>query len=354
MSTPGASAAAALKVMVVDDAALARRMLADALQALPGVTVVASAPSGSVALQKMRLLQPDVCVIDLEMPEMDGIALITQMRREMPHVRVLIHTANGPLAAARAVEALTLGANDILLKPRLPNRPYEEQVRALRELLLPKVLQFLPRTTPRTPTGELSRVRGARPEAVVIGVSTGGPAALSALLPRLPAAFPLPVLIVQHMPSGFTRTLAERLDAASALRVTEARGGEPVLPGHIYIAPGGLHLEVARGAEGVVTRLSDAAPENSCRPSADVLFRSAVDAWHGRVMLLLMTGMGHDGLAGARLGKARGATVIAQDEATSVIWGMPGAVVQAGLADAVVPLGDLPAALASFGAGRSA
>lgn len=354
MSTQGAFAPGALKVMVVDDAALARRMLADALQALPGVAVVASAPSGGVALQKMRLVQPDVCVIDLEMPEMDGIALIAQMRREMPQVRVLIHTANGPLAAARAVEALTLGANDILLKPRLPNRPYEEQVRALRDVLLPKVLQFLPRATPRTPTGELGRVRGVRPEALVIGVSTGGPAALSALLPRLPASFPLPVLIVQHMPSGFTRTLAERLDQASALRVTEARDGESVLPGHVYVAPGGLHLEVARVDGAVVTRLSEAAPENSCRPSADVLFRSAVEAWNGRVLLLVLTGMGHDGLSGARLARARGATVIAQDEATSVVWGMPGAVAQAGLADAVVPLGDLPAALLKFGCGRSA
>lgn len=341
-----------LRVMVIDDSVIARKLLTDALTGVPGIELVATAPNGRLALQKIDQTPPDVVVVDLEMPEMDGIELVGILRERHPKVRVLIHTANGPMAQARAVEALTLGANDILLKPQLPQASLEVQARAVRDRLVPKILQFHRPARPGGGSGPLRQLAVPRPEALLIGISTGGPEALTRLLPALPASFPLPVVIVQHMPAGFTRALAERLDRLSPLTVREAAGGEAVHPGGVWIAPGGRHLEVRREGEAVRLALTDAPPENSCRPSADVLLRSAAAAWGRQALALVMTGMGSDGSVGARAIKAAGGTVLAQDERTSVVWGMPGAVVHAGLADAVVALEQLPEALQSLATGR--
>lgn len=341
-----------LRVMVIDDSVIARKLLTDALSGVPGLELVATAPNGRLALQKIAQTPPDVVVVDLEMPEMDGIELVGILREHYPQVRVLIHTASGPMAQARAVEALTLGANDILLKPQLPRASLEAQARAVRDRLVPKILQFHRPRRPGGGSGPLRPLAGPRPEALVIAVSTGGPEALTRLLPALPADFPLPVLVVQHMPAGFTSALADRLDRRSPLHVREAAGGEAVHPGAVWIAPGGRHMEARREGGVVRLALTDAPPENSCRPSADVLFRSATEAWGRQVLALVLTGMGADGLAGARRVKALGGAVIAQDEQSSVVWGMPGAVVHAGLADAVVAIEALPEALVALATGK--
>lgn len=342
-----------LRLLLVDDSALARKLIGDALAGVPEIVSLVTAPSGPIALAKCAQTPPDVAILDLEMPEMDGIALLRALKARHPRVRVLIHTGNGELARARAVQALTEGADDVLLKPVLGRAPYADQVAAMRAHLLPRVLQFAGahRAPALAPPG--GRVAGGvRPQVLAIGVSTGGPEALARLLPALPATFPLPVLVVQHMPPGFTAALAARLDRASALHVAEAVDGEPLVPGRVYIAPAGFHLEVAGPAGAAIARVTSGPPENSCRPAADVLLRSAARTFGGRVLALIMTGMGADGLAGARVCKAGGARVIVQDAESSVVWGMPGAVAEAGLADAVVSLDALPACLQALAQGR--
>lgn len=348
-----------LRLMIIDDSVLARRMLGDAFRDVPGVELLASAPNGRIALAKLEQAVPDVCIVDLEMPDMDGIELIAQLRRRHPAVRILLHTANAEGAQARTVEALTLGATDILVKPRLASAPYEQQMLALREVLLPRLRAFQAHAAPPSPIepppAPRPRPRGVQrtPLALAIGISTGGPDALSHLLARLPGHFPVPILIAQHMPPGFTRALAERLDRASALTVREAEDGEAVHPGGVWIAPGGWHLAVEAQDDQVVTRLLATPPVNSCRPSVDVLVKSAAEVWGDALLTLIMTGMGSDGLDGARHTKAKGGVVLAQDRATSVVWGMPGSVAVAGLADALVPLGELPAVLEALVARRA-
>jgi two-component system chemotaxis response regulator CheB len=256
--------------------------------------------------------------------------------------------------AAVTLEALSLGADDYVTKAS-GEGSLDRSMTRLRDELVPKIKQFfhlpgqsragarpepahVPATPPArwgTPVFESTKVR---PKVVVIGVSTGGPTALGAILPELPAGFPLPVLIVQHMPPLFTRLLAERLHAACRLPVEEARQGEPVRAGKILIAPGDFHLKVASDGGGVRVCLDQSPPQNSCRPAVDALFTSIGEVYGGAAIALILTGMGQDGLRGAEVLKARGASVLAQDEASSVVWGMPGAVVNAGLADRVLPL----------------
>lgn len=353
MSEPGT--APRLRVMLVDDSVTARKLIGDALGACPEIESLVTAPNGPIALQKCAWSTPDVAIVDLEMPEMDGIALLGELRARFPTTRVLIHTGNGELARTRAVQALTEGASDVLLKPVFASAPYPEQVAAMRAHLLPKVLQFAAPSRPaavrRTPSGRLTT--GARPRALAIGVSTGGPEALNRLLSALPATYPLPVLVVQHMPPGFTAALAAQLDRQCTLRVTEAVEGEPIVPGRVYIAPAGRHLEIEALEQREVVRVTDAPAENFCRPSVDVLLRSAARAYGERLLVAVLTGMGSDGLAGARECKRHGARVLAQDAATSVVWGMPGAVTEAGLADAVLGIDQMPAYLQALAQGRT-
>lgn len=344
-----------LRVLLVDDSVVARKLISDALGGCPDEVTLVTAPSGPIALQKAAMGPPDVAILDLEMPDMDGIEVLRELKARFPAVRVLIHTGNGEMARTRAVQALTEGASDVLLKPVLAAAPYPEQVAAMRAHLMPRVRQFAPAARPvRSGTTGPLQAAGVRPRALAIGVSTGGPEALSRLLPALPATFPLPVLVVQHMPPGFTAALAARLDRLCALRVAEATDGEPLVPGRVYIAPAGRHLSIGQGEQGgEVARVTDGPPENSCRPAVDVLLRSAVEILGGRLLVVILTGMGADGLAGTRLCKASGARVLAQDAATSVVWGMPGAVVEAGLADAVLPLDAMPAWLIALAQGRT-
>ncbi len=247
--------------------------------------------------------------------------------------------------AAVTLEALTLGADDYLAKPS--NETSLDQSRGrLKDEMIPKIKQFFQSPDQQqTPFPTMSLSHPVRPKTspavVVIGISTGGPAALNDILPKLPGDFPLPILIVQHMPPLFTRFLAERLNANCALRVEEAAQDRLVEAGCILIAPGDFHMRLVSNQGRVCVHLDQSAQQNFCRPAADALFRSASEVYGGAVMAVVLTGMGEDGLRGVEILRASGATIVAQDEKSSVVWGMPGAVVNAGFADVVLPLNEV-------------
>jgi two-component system chemotaxis response regulator CheB len=331
-----------IRVLVVDDSVVVRLVVAEALHADPELALAGVAPDGEAALEKIAQLQPDVVVLDVEMPKLDGLATLRAIRardRRLPVVMFSTLTARG---ASTTLDALTLGASDYVQKPSTGNR--EASVQVLREELLPK-LRALGQRVRRPPAAPVPLARRASPssrlDVVVIGVSTGGPNALAEVLPALPADLPVPVLLVQHMPPLFTGLLAERLHKLSGLDVAEAAGGELVGPGQVWVAQGGSHLVVEPSPEGPRLAMSDAAPVNSCRPAVDVLFSSAAATFGPRVLAVVMTGMGQDGFAGCRAVKEAGGQVVVQDADTSVVWGMPRFVAEAGLAEAVLPLGAL-------------
>lgn len=332
-----------IRVLVVDDSVVIRRLVAHALEGDPLIEVVGAAANGAIALQRIEQLNPDVLTLDVEMPEMDGLELLRRLRGRHPQLRIIMFSTLTERGAAVTFEALALGADDYV--PKASNAgSLDVSLERLRSELVPKIKQFFVTApaavaAPRRAAPAITTGDGLfRPQVVAIGVSTGGPAALGRLVPALPAGFPLPVLIVQHMPALFTRLLAERLDAASPLQVKEASQGEPVGPGKILIAPGDYHLKVVREGGAVRVELDQSPPLNSCRPAVDALFSALADVYGGAVLAVVLTGMGYDGLRGAEVLKAAGARLLAQDEATSVVWGMPGAVVAAGLADRIVPL----------------
>ena len=352
-----------IRVLVVDDSVVIRRLVTHALSEDPLIEVVGMASNGALALARIPQLNPDVITLDVEMPEMDGLDVLRRLSREPARPRVVMFSTLTERGATATLEALTLGADDYVTKAANVGS-LDRSMFSLRAELIPKIKQFfvlpqvdayvapaqaapnsLPAKTPRAGTA------GA-PKVLVIGVSTGGPSALGEIVPQLPADFPLPILIVQHMPPLFTRLLADRLQTMTRLKVEEASDGTPVTRGRILIAPGDYHMRVRSNGGNVVVKLDQSPPENSCRPSVDVLFRSAGEVYSGCVVSAILTGMGQDGLRGAEVLRASGAYVIAQDEATSVVWGMPRAVVDAGLADCVVPLaGVVPQVLKQIGGG---
>ena len=343
-----------IRVLVVDDSVVIRRLVTHALEQDPALEVVGAASNGAIALQRIPQMSPDVLTLDIEMPEMNGLEMLRRVRREYPHLRVIMFSTLTERGAAVTLEALTQGADDNVAKVSNEGS-LDRSMRRLREELVPKVKQFFhlagqSRTEPRPePVPVVATLPGwravpvfgnakVRPRVVVIGVSTGGPAALGAILPQLPAGFPLPVLVVQHMPPLFTRFLAERLHATCRLPVVEASQSVPVDAGKILIAPGDYHMKVAPGDAGPCIALDQSPPQNSCRPAVDALFASIGEVYGGAAIAAILTGMGQDGLRGTQILKAYGASVLAQDEASSVVWGMPGAVANAGLADRVLPL----------------
>jgi len=343
-----------IRVLVVDDSVVIRRLVTHALEEDPELQVVGVAANGSIALQRIPQLTPDVLTLDIEMPEMNGLETLRRVRRDYPHLRVIMFSTLTERGADVTLEALTLGADDYVTKAS-NEVSLDRSITHLREELVPKIKQFFrrggqnraPARTETTQLPAVSRPEGSkpvlpttkmRPRVIVIGVSTGGPAALARILPQFSAGFRLPILVVQHMPALFTRFLAERLCTSCLLPVEEASQGQRVDAGKVLIAPGDFHLKVAwRGAE-VHVQLDQSPPQNFCRPAVDALFSSIADVYGGAVIAVVLTGMGHDGLRGAEILKARGATILAQDEASSVVWGMPGAVVNSGLADRVLPL----------------
>ncbi len=359
-----------IKVLVVDDTIMYRKIVSDILKSLPGVEVVGTANNGKIALSRIRTLKPDLVTLDVEMPVMNGLETLLAIQKEGYEVECLMLSSVTERGSEVTMKALELGAFDFILKPDKDSQ--EENYRYLESELSRRLKVFgqqrqlrrlLRRRRPAAPavgsspqrTEEESRrvlrntkAAGRRKEksaVVAIGISTGGPNALAAMLPQLPADLGAPVLIVQHMPPVFTRSLAVSLDKKCPLEVKEAVNGEVVQKNVVYIAPGGSQMKVASGADihHKIIRITDDPPENNCKPAVDYLFRSVAREYGSKATGVIMTGMGADGKLGLQVMKSAGAVSVAQDAATCVVYGMPKAVAEAGLADVVAPLGQIAA-----------
>jgi two-component system chemotaxis response regulator CheB len=366
-----------LRVLVADDSSLFRRAVAEALASVPDVEVVGSAPNGKIALQKVIDLKPDLLTLDIEMPEMDGLAVLEALRQKGSTTSVMVISALTQRGGRLTMQALEKGAFDFITKPQ--SKSAEESRATLIKELTPRLRALAHRRQIRSilqsggapslpPSGALSTtasarqpahseraatVRALRPEVVLIGVSTGGPAALVRLLPPIPKDIGVPIVVVQHMPPVFTQSLAESLASKCSLQVREATDGEKLEAGTVLIAPGGRQLRLAVGADGAPrTQITDDPPENNCRPAVDYLFRSAANHLPGRAMAVILTGMGSDGTLGLRLLRRHGCFSIAQDEATSVVFGMPKAAIEAGLVDAVLPIDAIATRIVTTVKGR--
>jgi two-component system chemotaxis response regulator CheB len=369
-----AAADSAIRVMVVDDAVVARSLVTRWVDAEPDMTIVASLRTGREAVEQIDKSNPDVVVLDVEMPELDGISALPLLLKKKHDLIVIMASAVTRRGAEVSLRALSLGAADYIPKPATSRetstsseyrRELIEKIRTLgrRRRLLPR--HVVPGLAPADEHGVRQRpVSSAAREALsvkpdvhdltlrpfsltvprvlLVGSSTGGPQALTVLIQKLPAAIDrAPLLITQHMPPTFTTVLAEHLSRIGGRGAHEAEDGEPVLAGGIYVAPGGRHMRVARDQNGIRIVLGDDPPINFCRPSVDPLFSSAAQVWGSSALAVVLTGMGSDGCHGAADIAAAGGSVIAQDEASSVVWGMPRAVAQAGLCSAIMPLTDI-------------
>jgi two-component system chemotaxis response regulator CheB len=384
-----------ISVLVVDDSVVIRRLITDALAEDPQIHVVGTAPNGKVALTKIGMLKPDLVTLDVEMPVLDGLSTLRELRRTDRTTPVIMFSTLTAAGAMATLDALAAGASDYVTKPANV-RSIVESIRSVREQLIPRIHALCEKRVARrgqpmpgtgaspgrtggsqAGTAPSSRTPGSHPpheyaatrpdparvvlaplrrptervEVIAIGCSTGGPDALTQVIRTLPASLPVPIVVVQHMPPVFTRMFADRLDRTSTMHVVEAMGDTVLRAGTVYVAPGDFHMEVARVGVDVVTKLQTGPPENFCRPAADVLFRSVARTFGGHVLTVVLTGMGHDGRSGCEALLAAGAEIVVQDEATSVVWGMPGAVAQAGLAHAVLPLPDIANHLISRASG---
>jgi len=341
-----------VRILVVDDSAVMRSLLRSVVSTDAGLEVAATAADGESALSAINSVRPDLVLLDVEMPVMDGLVTLRKLRARGHKMPVVMCSSITQRGAKVTIEALASGASDYVTKPA-GQSGREAAIRALAQDLIPKIQALTnqpapvlpaalrtPLIAPMAPVHTLQPITTI-PTVVAIGVSTGGPAALDILLPALSTGFPLPVLIVQHMPEMFTRLLAERLNGRCQLRVHEAVEGEPVRPGNIYIAKGNWHMEVLAGMRigfPATLHLSQGEPENHCRPAVDLLFRSVAAVYGAGALAVVLTGMGSDGMLGSRVIREHGGSVLAQDQATSTVWGMPGAVTNAGLVNKVLPL----------------
>lgn len=369
-----------IRVLIADDSILFRRIIRDALSREPDFEFVGVARDGVDAMEKIRRDTPDLVTLDLDIPELNGVGVLEEVRRQGLRTHVLVVSAMTEDDMDRSLDALRLGAYGVVVKPT--GGTATENCASLENVLASKFAAFRllhvrlaavshdERAAPgasgiqerRLPEAEdtglkamreksLSRRRRQRQgplQVVVIGTSTGGPEALRSVLPAIPWEFPFPVLVVQHMPKGFTASLADSLDRICPVNVAEASHGDLVESGRILIAPGGEHMKLRRQGGNVTVELTTDAPENHCRPSVDVLFRSAVDVYGAGTLGVIMTGMGEDGAQGCRLIKKAGGAVVAQDEESCVVFGMPRLPVEEGIADAVVPLSEVTSELLEF------
>lgn len=358
-----------IRVVVIDDTIFFRKVISETLKEIPGIEVVGTAGNGKAALMRIETLKPDLVTLDIEMPEMDGTEVLKQLKERQLKIGVIMVSAHTVAGSKATIKALELGAFDFITKPE--GDSITETRKAFIDLLTPKIRAFklsmlssgtfpspaasgkssVSTEAPPPPSPVVvpqvdSEYKGrstARTTAIAIGISTGGPAALAKVLPGFPGNFSLPVFIVQHMPPLFTTTLAASLDRKSAIRVKEAENGEIVKGGIAYIAPGGKQMKVLPHKEDgtKMIRITNDPPENNCQPSVDYLFRSLSYNYPGKVVASVMTGMGNDGVMGARLLKRTGAVILAQDESTCVVFGMPMEVIKAGAANMIVPLDEM-------------
>lgn len=351
-----------LRVLVVDDTIVYRKSVSDILQEIPGVEVAGVAHNGKIALEKIERLKPDLLTLDIEMPVMNGLEVLAELKKKHPKIGVIMLSTLTSEGSDMTMQALELGAFDFILKPQSSSLVKSKQ--QVKKALQPMLDAFAkhqlfrrpvapqhrartistPRSTPKaaaiTPGRE---VRRGKSEIIGIGISTGGPNALNQVLPKLPGDINVPILIVQHMPPVFTKSLAASLNKKCALTVKEAEDQEIIVANTIYIAPGGKQMKLVAAADGRhrLIRITDDPPENSCRPSVDYLFRSIGDYYVGRATAVIMTGMGSDGTKGLGVLKNKGAYIIAQDESSCVVYGMPKAPAELGYANIVAPLGRI-------------
>lgn len=360
-----------IKVLVVDDTIVYRKAVSDVLSELPGVEVVGVAHNGKIALAKIRTLKPDLLTLDIEMPEMNGIEVLEQLQKYAPETSAIMVSTLTSEGGDMTMKALELGAFDFLLKPATTN--IADSKKELRVLLTPLIKAF---QTGRTTVGSMSRrpkvsaalktgrqretarpaaattrtatIRRGKSEIIAIGISTGGPNALNRMMPMLPGDIGVPIVIVQHMPPVFTKSLADSLNAKCAIMVKEAEDREPIQPNVAYIAPGGKQMKLVASTDGQnrLIKITNDPPENSCKPSVDYLFRSVADYYVGRTTAVIMTGMGSDGTKGLDSLKKKSAIIIGQDQASCVVYGMPKTPAERGLIDVVAPLDRIASEIA--------
>jgi two-component system chemotaxis response regulator CheB len=359
-----------LRVLVIDDTVLYRKIISDILSEIPGVEVVGTANNGKIAMSRIASLQPDLITLDVEMPEVNGLDVLTSLKEQSMDVGAIMLSSFTRQGSDITIKALELGAFDFISKP--DTRSMTESKQALAGPLVPMIHAFIRRreissilrgkVTPAGGAVQPARKAGGqvepagperaeagpgrmKPEIVAIAISTGGPNALARMLPQIPVDLGVPIVIVQHMPPMFTQSLAASLNAKCGIEVREAAEGQALLPNVAFIAPGGKQMKIVQGPglKERVIRITDDPPENSCKPSADYLFRSIAYLYKGRAAGVVMTGMGSDGALGLKLMKRYGARIIAQDEATCVVYGMPKAPVEAGIVDVIAPLDQIAA-----------
>lgn len=327
----------------MEDSILIRKMLSDVIDSDSELVTCATAPNGRIALGKIRYDNPDVLTLDLEMPEMNGFDTLKEMRKLYPNLPVIILSSVDRNGASGTLECLQIGANDFVAKPEgLSERKDIDQY--LRENLLPKLKHFgrlkeqnssvKKKSSLSIPTNRSIEYKNF--DIVCIGVSTGGTTVLNTIIPAIPKAFPLPIVIVLHIPPIFSRIIAEQLCEKSRIRVSEIAEGDVLRKGNAYLAPGDFHTFIQQKNDDFIFVLGSGEKVNFCRPSVDVFFKSAASIFGKRTLGIILTGMGHDGMKGAKEIKEKGGTVIVQDEESSVVWGMPGSVFKAGLADFVM------------------
>lgn len=340
-----------IRLLVVDDSNFIRRVLQGALAVRDDIEIVGTAADGRAALTLLHQCRPDIVILDVEMPEMNGIQFLKELRKTNARLPVIMFSKVTERGAATTIDALASGASDYVTKPS-DSMALEQAMELIRAQLIPRIVSLAPRavTVARPPAApprptivrSLTAARGGKPvEVLAIGSSTGGPDALVHLFGAQPPRLEVPVLMVQHMPPVFTRHLARRLETSWRIPVVEGEEGMPVERGRAYLAPGDYHMTVTGTSLNPVLKLNQGPQENSCRPAVDVLFRSVAEVYGPATLAVILTGMGKDGLVGCQRIRERGGRIIVQDEATSVVWGMPGFVAQAGLAEAVLPLDRL-------------
>lgn len=358
--------------MIVDDSAVIRGVETRTLEAEPDIKVVASVSNAALALSMLARTPVDVMILDIEMPVLDGLSALPKIRALAPQVKVIMASTLTTRGGEISLEALRLGAIDFVPKPTTGSiftaddfkRELVRKVTALgrvelgRKHAAPSGATAATTAAPHASTApsvpvKLRPASQTRPTVIGIGSSTGGPQALMATLSALPAAMQLPIVIVQHMPPTFTRLLADQLHRTTGRPACEGEEGMALEPGHIYVAPGGVHMCIERGATGGIIHINNGPPENFCRPAVDPLFRSLATAYGPSALVLILTGMGSDGARGAEAVAAAGGTILAQDEATSVVWGMPGAAAATGVVSALIPLAEIGARLGDYAAGKT-